>query len=103
MVRRKLSDFCPDIFKEVLSYKGFIITVRYFLIPKRKQSILDKLLYLVTLLRYTPTEEICEISIWEDDDSYVISTNIASDQWANEEKKTAVLEKLYRYAKERPF
>lgn len=98
----KLSDFCPDIFKEVLSYKGFTVTVRHELIPKRKLSMLEDLLYLVTLFRYMPTEEICIVSIW-DDDAYVISTNVSAEQWVKEENQTAVLEKLYRYAKERPF
>lgn len=98
----KLSDFCPDIFKEVLSYKGFTVTVRYVLTYKRNPSILDDLLYLVTFHRYRPTEELCVVSIWDNDD-YVISTNVAANAWAKEENQTAVLEKLYSYAKDRPF
>ncbi len=97
-----LSDLCPDIFKEVLSYKGFTVTVRYVLSYKRNLSMLDKLLYLVTLHRYLATEELCIVSIW-DNDEYVISTHVEADQWAKEENQTAVLEKLYSYAKERPF
>lgn len=34
---------------------------------------------------------------------FVISTNVTADAWVKEENQTAVIEKLYSYAKERPF